>query len=77
MLTRDYLSAGYYFEIASNLPETWAITKRWAAFSFARGGATELAIEVWLSIYLTTENQKLKDLAKRELVRLGYNLPLQ
>ncbi|MEO0072247.1 MAG: hypothetical protein ABIK10_02240 [candidate division WOR-3 bacterium] len=75
MLTKDYRTAGYYFEIASNLPETWTITKRWAAFSFARGGATDLAIEVWLSIYYTTENQKLKDLARRELERLGYKIP--
>jgi tetratricopeptide (TPR) repeat protein len=72
MLVRDYRSAGYYFEIASELPESWTITKRWAAFSFAKGCAVELAIEVWLSIYMTTENQKLKELAQKELLRLGY-----
>lgn len=75
MLTRNYVSAGYYFEIASKLPETWTITGRWAAFAFARGGATELAIEVWLSIYQLTENRKLKEIAIRELKRLGF--PIQ
>ncbi|MBS4016354.1 MAG: hypothetical protein KGZ86_07985 [Candidatus Latescibacteria bacterium] len=75
MLTKDYVSAGYYFEIASKLPETWAITNRWAAFAFARGGATQLAVEVWYSIYETTENRKLKEIAERELQRLGFKVP--
>ncbi len=74
MLTRDYVSAGYYFEIASKLPNTWAITERWAAFAFSRGGAKELAVEAWLSIYEGTENRKLKEIAERELNRLGYYL---
>jgi tetratricopeptide (TPR) repeat protein len=71
MLTKDYVSAGYYFEIASKLPETWKITERWAAFSYAKGGANPMAIEIWASIYRTTENRKLKELAERELIKLG------
>lgn len=74
MLTKDYVSAGYYFEIASKLPNTWTITERWAAFAFSRGGAVELAVEAWLSIYNGTENRKLKEIAERELNRLGYVL---
>jgi hypothetical protein len=74
MLHKDYVSAGYYFEIASKLPETWTITERWAAFSYVRGGATSLAVEVWLSIYQTTENRKLKEIAERELNQLGYKM---
>jgi hypothetical protein len=73
MIRRDYTSAGYYFEIASKLPGTWKITQRWAAFSYAKGGAKEMAIEIWLSVYNTTENRKLKELAARELIRLGFS----
>lgn len=71
MITKDYVSAGYYFEIASKLPETWALTERWAAFAFDRGGAKEMAIEIWQTIYQTTENRKLKEKAEQELRRLG------
>jgi len=73
MLTKDYVAAGYYFEIASKLPETWKITERWAAFSYAKGGATNLAVEIWSSIYATTENRKLKELAERNLIKLGID----
>lgn len=74
MLTKDYISAGYYFEIASKLPETWKITERWAAFSFKKGGAKEMAIEIWANIYYTTQNSRLKTLAERHLVELGIKL---
>lgn len=74
MLTHDYVSAGYFFEIASKLPASWTITERWAAFSFSKGGAKELAVEAWLSIYNETENRKLKEIAERELNRIGYKL---
>jgi hypothetical protein len=30
-----------------------------------------MAIEIWASIYRTTENRKLKELAERELIKLG------
>lgn len=73
MINKDYVSAGYYFEIASKLPETWTITERWAAFAYAKGGAKNLALEVWVTIYNTTENRKLKELAERELIKLGIN----
>jgi hypothetical protein len=74
MLRRDYVSAGYYFETASKLPGTWTITERWAAFAFAKGGAKNLAIEVWAKIYGSTQNRKLKELAERELIKLGVKL---
>lgn len=74
MLTKDYVTAGYYFEIASKLPETWKITERWAAFSYKKGGAKEMAIEIWANIYLTTQNSRLKALAERQLIELGVNL---
>ncbi|MCX8014962.1 MAG: hypothetical protein N2748_02985 [candidate division WOR-3 bacterium] len=70
MLTKDYLTAGYYFEIASKLPETWRITERWAAFAFAKGGNVDLALEIWMQIYNSTENRKLKELAERNITKL-------
>jgi hypothetical protein len=73
MLTKDYITAGYYFEIASKLPETWNVNARWAAFAYAKGGSTDLAIEIWSSIYLSTENRKLKELAERNLIKLGID----
>jgi len=74
VLTKNYVDAGYYFEIASKLPYTWKITERWAAFSFAKGGAKELAIELWDSIYYTTENSRVKELAEWNLAELGIKL---
>jgi hypothetical protein len=68
----NYVDAGYYFEIASNLPNTWNITKRWAAYSFGRGGARDLAIEIWSALYYTTQNSAIKDLAKRQMNKLGF-----
>lgn len=74
MLNKDYISAGYYFETSSKLPNTWPITERWAAFAYSKGGAKNLAIEVWFTIYSTTENRKLKELAQKELIKLGVKL---
>ena len=71
MLTKDYVTAGYYFEIASKLPETWKLTERWAAFSFEKGGAKNLAIDIWLEMYNKTEYRKLKELAERNLIKFG------
>jgi tetratricopeptide (TPR) repeat protein len=71
MKRQDYITAGYYFEIASKLPNAWNVTERWAAFAFKKGGDNELAVEIWSSIYYTTKNSRLKELAERRLIELG------
>ncbi|MEO0096822.1 MAG: hypothetical protein ABIK78_01870 [candidate division WOR-3 bacterium] len=67
MIIKDYEEAGYYFYLAAQLPETWRISERWAAFSFGKSPKKDFAEILWQDIYNSTDNEQLKKIAKRGL----------
>lgn len=67
MLTRDYDMAARYFRIASELPGAWHVTHRWAAVAAGRAGSFEVARDMWVEIYNSTENRRIRELAVRQL----------
>jgi|UniRef100_A0A7V6CN41 hypothetical protein len=67
MITKNYEAAGYYFYLAAQLPQTWRIAERWAAFSYGKSPKKEFAEILWQDIYNSTDNPQLKKIAKRGL----------
>ncbi|MEO0118761.1 MAG: hypothetical protein ABIK66_06530 [candidate division WOR-3 bacterium] len=67
MITKNYEEAGYYFYLAAQLPGTWKISERWAAFSYGKSPKKEFAEILWQDIYNSTDNEQLKKIAKRGL----------
>ncbi|MCS7249499.1 MAG: hypothetical protein N2323_01020 [candidate division WOR-3 bacterium] len=67
MTTKNYEEAGYYFYLAAQLPGTWKISERWAAFSYGKSPKKEFAEILWQDIYNSTDNEQLKKIAKRGL----------
>ena len=70
MVLRDYDRASTYFEVASKMPNAWFILARWAAIAKAKAGDFQTAREMWLDIFKSTENRKLKELVVRQLANL-------
>lgn len=67
MVTKNYEDAGYYFYLAAQLPGTWKISERWAAFAYGKSEKKEFAEILWQDIYHSTDNPHLKETAKRGL----------
>jgi tetratricopeptide (TPR) repeat protein len=67
---RDFEAAARYFQLASRLPGAGEITKRFAAFVAARAGHTRTSIAMWEDLARTSENPKIKELAKRYIEKL-------
>jgi tetratricopeptide (TPR) repeat protein len=67
---KDYDRAAYYFDLAARLPDVWTVAPRMAAVASARAGNYELAREIWTQLLLTHPNEKLRDIARRQLVDL-------
>uniref|UniRef100_A0A7V4E315 Tetratricopeptide repeat protein n=1 Tax=candidate division WOR-3 bacterium TaxID=2052148 RepID=A0A7V4E315_UNCW3 len=67
MIIKNYEEAGYYFYLAAQLPQTWRISERWAAFSYGKSPKKEFAEILWQDIYNSTDNPQLKKIAKRGL----------
>ena len=65
---KDYALAADYFDVAAKLPDVWSIAPRWAAVASQKSGNVELARQIWTEIWRTHPNQRLKDLARRQLV---------
>lgn len=75
---KDYNEAGYYFSIAAQLPGVWSIAPRMAASAYGKAGNFELTRELWSDVYENQPNPKVKDLARKELLKLlGQELVAQ
>lgn len=69
-LLDDYDAAGYYFLVASKLPNAWNVLPRMSAFAYSRAGKREISRQIWTDIYNQSTNQALKALAERNLILL-------
>lgn len=78
MVTRDYEMASRYFRIAGELPGSWHVVRRWAAAAAGRSGSYEVARDIWLEIYRSTENRRLQELVIRQLrsLRLSEDIEI-
>jgi hypothetical protein len=65
---KEYRLAARYFRMAAQLPGVWSMVPRWAAVAFTKSGNLELAREIWTRIYSSNPNERLKQLARRQLV---------
>jgi hypothetical protein len=67
---RDFVSAARYFTWASRMPGHEAYVERFAAFANQRAGNKGMAVLLWKQV-LATGNEYMRDVARRELGRLG------
>ncbi len=68
MLLKDYEKAGNYFYLASKMPKTWGISRRWAAFSYGRSeNRREFGKILFADLYQSTQNPEMKRIARRGL----------
>ncbi|MFO7675532.1 MAG: hypothetical protein R6X12_04365 [bacterium] len=73
LLLKDYEAAGRYFAIAAELPGSWHVARRWAAAAAARAGSYDAARDMWLEIYRSTDNRRIRELVVRQLRLLRLN----
>lgn len=69
--TDDFERAARYFEQAARLPGAGPEPAAFAARMYEKATRHDLAIACWERIYRTTEDQRLKETARRSLERLG------
>ena len=67
---RDLNKAAEYFELASYQPDAPPQARRFAAFARQNGGNLAVSYELWNSIYRTTNNDYLRDTARREMRKI-------
>jgi tetratricopeptide (TPR) repeat protein len=73
LLMKDYDTAVRYFRVAAELPGAWHIARRWAAAAATKAGSYDAARDMWLEIYQSTENRRIKELVVRQLRSLKFN----
>ncbi len=54
---REYYKAGSYFKLSSRMEDAPDMTKRFASFSFQRGGDRVTAINLWTELYDRSRNE--------------------
>jgi tetratricopeptide (TPR) repeat protein len=67
---RDFETAAHYFLLASRLPGSDEITKRFAAFVAAKAGHTETSIAMWEELSLTSDNPYIRQMAEDYMEKL-------
>ncbi len=67
---RDLNKAAEYFQLASYQPDAPPQARRFAAFARQNGGNLAVSYELWNSIYRTTNNDYLRDTARREMRKI-------
>jgi len=72
---KDYPQALYWLQRADRLPGRPDYVPRFVARLYASTGHTQTAIEMWIGIYDQTNLSWVKDIARRELGKLGVHLP--
>jgi tetratricopeptide (TPR) repeat protein len=72
---KDYPQALYWLERANRLPGRPDYVPRFVARLHASTGHKETAIEMWIGIYYQTNLSWVRDIARRELGKLGVHLP--
>ena len=74
LLKQDYPQALYWLQKANGLPGRPDYVSRFVARLLASTGQKETAIEMWIKIYDQTDLSWVKDIARRELGKLGVHL---
>ena len=72
---KDYPESLKWFERANRLPGRPHYIPRFVARLYAATGHKETAIDMWMEIYNTTKLSWVRDIAARELKKLGIELP--
>jgi tetratricopeptide (TPR) repeat protein len=72
---KDYAQALYWLNRANALPGRPDYVPRFVARLYASTGERETAVEMWIGIYRQTDLDWVKDIARRELRKLGVYLP--
>ena len=69
----DGAKAAHYFNMASRLPDSPEIAKRFSAFAYKQTGNYTVARKLWEEIYGSTTNQAMKDNAEYALRMLDLD----
>jgi tetratricopeptide (TPR) repeat protein len=71
---RDFETAAHYFQLASRLPGSDEIAKRFAAFVAAKAGHTETSIAMWEELSRTSDNPYIRQMAEDYMDKLKTEL---
>ncbi len=74
LLKKDYPQALRWLEKAEKLPGRPDYVSRFVARLYAATGQRETAAEMWIQVYEQTNLKWVKDIARRELKKLGIHL---
>jgi len=72
--SRNYKEAVRYFRLASRIPGSDEIAKRFAAFAAARGGYLEKSIAMWEDLARTSGNSYIRELARHYVDKLSKEM---
>ncbi len=67
---KDYQRALHWWEVANRLPNRPQYIPRLIARLYAKTGSLETALELWTAMYERTDNEWVKDTARREIGKL-------
>jgi len=67
---RDAERAARYFDLASRMPESGDVTRRFAAFVHSKAGHEETSIRMWEEIARQSEQPYMREMAKRYIEKL-------
>lgn len=74
---KDHPQALYWLSRANSLPGRPDYVPRFVARLYASTGERETAVEMWIGIYRQTDLHWVKEIARRELRKLGVYLPAE
>nr|MEE4269275.1 hypothetical protein [Candidatus Krumholzibacteria bacterium] len=73
---RDFPRAALWFEMAGQCPDATDVERRFAAFARYRSGDDRVSLELWKTMYLSTDSPQMKDLALKMIQKLERKLEL-
>ncbi|MFQ5657402.1 MAG: tetratricopeptide repeat protein [Candidatus Methylomirabilales bacterium] len=70
----DYPKALHWWELANRLPNRAHYLPRMVARLYAQTGYRETAVELWLEMYRSTDNNQIRAVIRQELEKLGIQV---
>jgi tetratricopeptide (TPR) repeat protein len=77
VMERDFLRAGYWFEVAGRCSDATDKESRFAAFARFKAGDDLVSLELWKTLYQSTDSPHMKELAVKMIEKLNRKIKLR
>jgi hypothetical protein len=77
VMEHDYRRAAYWFEVAARCSDSTDKEPRFAAFARYRAGNDMVSLELWQSLYKSTDSPHMKELAVKMIEKLTRKIKLR